>query len=148
MKQPSLKLLQQTVTIFNMLPQSDKPIHGGKREQWQATTIGHVKYEIQEGAVTTASHGAVSDTLLLMIFPQRTECKRKYIDPKEFEKLNPIDCTDYWTIRKGVDYIALGEAIIKPSDENIGERNDFKVSTVDILFNPSGSIHHFEVYAR
>ena len=150
MRTPSPFLLRQCVTLYNKLPSSSKPINGGYAPQeYKRVVLRSVKYIQQEGAITSSSHGAVSDSLHLMIFPGISEADEgeEYAAPEIFE--NASDRSKMWTLQKGFDYIALGSHNDpKPSIEGKGNRNDFKISTVDVRYNPNGTIHHFEVNAR
>lgn len=147
MRMPGAALLSQTVTVYNRVT-PDKPVNGGYPERYERTIIGNVRYVQREGAVTVSSHGAVSDSLYLMIFPGISDTGGKtYAEPAAF--VNALDRSKLWTMQKGIDYIALGaQTDEKPSYENNGGRNDYKISTVDIRYNPDGSIHHFEVNAK
>ena len=146
-KSPTPRLLVQTVTLYNLLPKGGAPINGGYSDQYQRTVLKNVKYVQSEGAITVSSHGAVSDSLHLIIFPDMATVTdgRTYIDPVGFASLD--DTSAYWTLQKGMDYIALGEQTMeKPSTEGSG-RNDFRMTSVDIRYY-NGDINHFEVNAN
>ena len=114
---------------------------------YQRTVLRNVRYIQREGAVTASSHGAVSDTLNVIIFPSIAVPDKSYVSPEFFSRVDIRD--GIWTLQKSCDYIALGEVSDEtPSVENIGNRNDYKITTVDVLYNPDGTIHHFEVNAK
>lgn len=147
MRMPSPFLLSQTITLYNRLPADGVPTNGGYPEMYQRTVLRNVRYIQREGAVTASSHGAVSDALNVMIFPSIAVSDKSYVSPEFFSRVDIRD--SIWTLQKGQDYIALGECSDEtPSIENRGNRNDFKITTVDVLYNPDGSIHHFEVNAK
>lgn len=149
MRTPSPFLLKQCITLFNKLPTSGIPTNGGYSQSFSKVILRSVKYVLREGAITASSHGAVSDSLYLMIFPGISEADsgEEYVSPQTFA--NASESSGTWTLQKGFDYIALGAVNDdKPSYEGKGNRNDFKISTVDIRYNPDGSIHHFEVSAK
>ena len=140
MRKPSAFLLNQTITLYNKLPASGKPVNGGFEEKYSRNILRSVRYTQCEGALTASSHGAVSDSLHVVIFPDEYYCA-----PEQFKENH----SDRWTLQKGIDYIALGEQPDNnPSTDNEGQRNDFKITSVDIRYNPNGTIHHFEVNAK
>lgn len=141
-------LLTQTVTLYNKQPESVIE-NGGYVTTYAVTVLQGVRYVQQEGANTTASGGNTSDGLNLYIFPNQLQTSKKYVTPYEYNTALEADRGEMWTLQKGCDYVALGEqSDTKPSYEGEKNRNDFKISNVDIRRNPDGSIHHFEVYAR
>ena len=143
MRKPSAFLLNQTITLFNKLPTSGKPVNGNIEERYSRIVLRSVRYTQCEGAITASSHGAVSDSLHVVIFPDNDT--GYYCSPENYVN----DPTGKWTLQKGIDYIALGEVTDeKPSMDNAGQRNDFKITSVDIRYNPDGTIHHFEVNAK
>ena len=102
-----------------------------------------MRYAQCEGAITASSHGAVSDSLHVTLFLD-DDTGHWYRNPEQF-----ANSPEGWTLQKGIDYIALGEQTDdKPSIDGAGMRNDFKITSVDIRYNPDGTIHHFEVNAK
>lgn len=144
MRKPSAFLLNQSITLYNKLPSSGKPVNGGIEERYSRIILRSVRYAQCEGAITASSHGAVSDSLHVIVFLD-DETGWYYCSPDQFVR-NP---SGKWTLQKGIDYIALGEqSDDKPSTDNAGQRNDYKITSVDIRYNPDGTIHHFEVNAK
>ena len=145
MRTPSPFLMSQSITLYNKLPNDGIPVNGSYENKFSRVILRSVRYAQCEGAVTASSHGAVSDSLRVIILPCQSVCGKGYCSPNQYEELHE-SC---WTIQKGEDYIALGEYNDdKPSTNKEGSRNDFKVTSVDIRYKPDGTIHQFEVNAK
>lgn len=141
-------LLRQTITLYNRLP-NNKIVNGGRAENYSRTVLRGVRYSQNEGVVLTALGGTVNDVLYVFIPPGVNADGKYYVAPDIYNSAYDGDRTDMWTLQKGTDYIALGEQESDtPSYDGKYNRNDFKISAVDILYNPDGSIHHFEVSAK
>lgn len=144
MRKPSAFLLGgQCITLYNKLPTDGKPVNGGLVEKYSRIILRSVRYTQCEGAITASSHGAVSDSLHVILFLD-DDTGHWYRSPEQF-----ANSSEGWTLQKGLDYIALGEQTDdKPSIDGAGMRNDFKITSVDIRYNSDGTIHHFEVNAK
>jgi len=143
-----LWLMRQSVTIYNKSPDSVIE-NGGYVDKYALTVLDNVRYIQQEGANIMASGGNVADSLVLYIFPELLSTSKRYVTPHEYNTALEADRGNMWTVQKGCDYIALGvQDSVNPSFEGVKNRNDYKISTVDVHYNPDGTLNHIKVCAK
>ena len=149
----SQDLHQETITLFNHHPKTDK---------WYSTVLTGVHLELARGAAPSVNAGIIKGDDILAILPVSTgktitepdgETVRQYVRPKEYDALE--DTAGHFTFHPQRDFFVMGNQAAEPVDDDDYEEGFYHAmndSLDEVYMIESASyfnlIPHFEIVGR